>query len=646
MSAPSTPPGRVDGPSRPPGRSTPSGPGRGAPAAAASDLVPGVLLLLAGLLVGVAAVVGVATAADGGPRGGVPVAAFVAALPGLAAVALGLRRPVAGLALTAAAGWWGLARLLADLSLFGDLGAVTRPELFAETSTRSQPFGAASGTWLLLLADLLWIVAAVLATRAVAPRLLPDRPSGASLFGDPTPGDEPTAAGRDGRTRWSLPVVLVGLLGVVLVAVGALDPGYVGGFLDLRALPPGTTLLGVLGIGLAVIVAAGLVLVAGAARRLLAVPLLVGSALAAAVPFLVALVVVTAWGGDLGPGLSGSVWWGLAGAALLAVAGLLAPRADDDTDPTVVDPPARPDPSAPADGNGSRFALIAGGLALVAGAAALGAASTSFLLVGGEPPSGAAADVVAPIGPPFAVAAVPLLVAGVLAVLAPTRRAGLVAVGVLAAGPVLALTQALVVRGTVLASVSNPLNATLDSRLRPTWGDGAGYWLAWLAVVAALAAAVLAGVAARRSADAQTTVPDDASVAASRPVRAGLAVGLSALALVVLSVPIWSTLGRGSASTLLFGYAVDTWGLWAVAVAVIAAVWTAARTVRPDVAVAAPVAAAAVAVQPLLVPAAVRDQVGFAWGAGLWLVGALVVLLVVAAPLFGLQARRIRSRTD
>lgn len=620
------------------------------------------VLLLAGLLTGVAAFVGAATPADGGARGGVSAAAFLAVLPGLVALLVGTRRPTAGLALTAAAGWWGVARLFADLSLFGDVSTVVRPELFAETSARSQPFAVSSGAWLLVVADVLWIAAGVLATRAVAPRLLPDRPAGGALFGDPDPpdrsADDPTGdrVARDGRTRWSLPVVTVGLLGVVLVAVGALDPGYVGGFLDLRALPPGTTLLGVLGTGLAVIVAGGLVLVAAATRRSLAVPLLVGSALAAAVPFLVVLVVV-AGGSSIGsPGVSGSVWWGLAGAVLLGVAGLLAPRDDEPTTDAV--PSASGDvPAASAIGarsavagtvggpaDGGRAAQIAGGLALLAGVAALGTAFTPLLLVGGQSPTGVAADVVAPAGPPFATAAVPLLVAGVLAVLVPTRRAGLVAVTVLWAGPVLALTEALVIRGTVLTSVSNPLNATLDPSLRPTWSDGAGFWLAWAAVVLAVVAAVVAAVAARRLADAGTAVPDETSVADSRPVRVGLAAGLSVATLVALGVPIYATLGRGSATTLVSGYDVDIWGRWAIAGAVLIGVWTAARTLRVDVAVAAPVAAAVAAVQPLLVPAAVRGQVGFEWRAGLWLVGVLVVLLLVSAPVFGRQAARIRER--
>lgn len=637
MSVPPTPTSRAAGPSRPTGPQRPA-------AATPSDLLPGVLLLVAGLLVGVAALVGVVAAADGGPRGGVPVAAFVAALPGLAAVVVGARRPTAGLALAAAAGWWGLARLLNDLSLLGDPGAVVRPELFAETSVRSQPFGSASGVGVLLVADVLAIVAAVLATRAVAPRLLPDRPTASSLFGDPGAAEDvpETGPATTGRTRWSLPVVLVGLLGVVLVAVGALDPGYVGGFLDLRALPPGTTLLGVLGLGLAVIVAAGLVLVAGATRRSLAVPLLVGSALAAAVPFLVALVVVIAWSGDRPPGLAGSVWWGLAGAVLLGVAGRLAPR-DEGTD----NGPAAERTSAatgPSD-DGSRFALLTGVLALAGGAACLGAAATPFLLLDGAEPVGATAEVVAPLAAPFVVASVPLFLAGILTLAAPTRRAGLIAAGVVWAGPLLAATQALAVREAVLFSAARPVDNGRATAV-PTWTDGTGFWLAWSAVLAALAAAVLGAVAARRLADSVTQIPDDASVAESRPVRTGAAIGLAVLTLVALSLPVWSTLGTGASSTLLSGYDVQTWGHWAVAIAVLVAVAAAARTVRTDVAIAAPLAAASVAVQPLLVPAAIRGQVGFTWSPGLWLVGALVVLLVASAPVFGAQATRIRPRTD
>lgn len=629
------------------------------------------LLLLAGLLVGVAAVVGAADAADGGPRGGVPVAAFLAALPGLVALGVGFYRPTAGLAVTAAAGWWGVARVLADLALIGDPASAVRPELFAETSARSQPFGIAAGAWLLIAADLLWIAAGVLATRAVAPRLLPDRPASGVLFGDPAPLDravddpafdpaaDPAAdpagdrAGdrlgdrstRDGRVRWSLPVVAVGLIGVVLVAVGALDPGYVGGFLDLRALPPGTTLLGVLGTGLAVIVAGALVLVAAATRRSLAVPLLVGSAVAAAVPFLVVLAVV-AGGSSIGsPGVSVSVWWGLAGAVLLGLAGLLAPRDEAAAGAALLSPDSADAPSPPqVPADRDRSAPAAGALALLSGLLSAGAAVVPVLLVGGRTPTGVPGELVAPIGPPFATAAVPLLVAGALTLLVPTRRAGLVAATVVWAGPVLALIQALEIRGTVGDVVGSAQAASRLSDQGPTWSDGAGFWLAWAAVVLAVTAAVVAAVAARRLTDAGTAVPDEASVVASRPVRVGLAAALTVLTIAALSVPIYATLGRGAAPTLVSGYDVDIWGRWAIAVAVLIGVWTAARTVRVDVAVAAPVAAAVAAVQPLIVPAAVRAQVGFEWRAGLWLLGALIVLLLAAAPLFGRQAARIGLR--
>ena len=98
------------------------------------------LLLLAGVLVGVCPLIGVVTTADGSPTGAVTIAAFTAVLPGLLAVALAVTRPTLGLAATAGAGLIGLARLFADLAVLTETDGVTRPELFYETTDRARPF--------------------------------------------------------------------------------------------------------------------------------------------------------------------------------------------------------------------------------------------------------------------------------------------------------------------------------------------------------------------------------------------------------------------------------------------------------------------------------------------------------------------------
>ncbi|HEY5116174.1 MAG TPA: hypothetical protein VIJ00_11675, partial [Nakamurella sp.] len=126
------------------------------------------LLLLAGVLVGLCPLIGVVTTADGSPTDAVTIAAFTAVLPGLLAVALAVPRPVLALAATAGAGLIGLARIFADLALLTEIDGVTRPELFYETTDRARPFAATGGGWLLLAADLLMVVAGVLAAGRLA----------------------------------------------------------------------------------------------------------------------------------------------------------------------------------------------------------------------------------------------------------------------------------------------------------------------------------------------------------------------------------------------------------------------------------------------------------------------------------------------
>jgi hypothetical protein len=52
-------------------------------------------------------------------------------------------------------------------------------------------------------------------------------------------------------------------------------------------------------------------------------------------------------------------------------------------------------------------------------------------------------------------------------------------------------------------------------------------------------------------------------------------------------------------------------------------------------------AAAAVVVQPLIIPAAIRNQPGFGLQAGFWCGIVVVVLLVAAAPFFSVATRRV-----
>ncbi len=619
----------------------------------ASARLLGGLLLLAGVLVGVCPLIGVVTTADLSPTGAVTIAAFTAVLPGLLAVALALTRPMLGLAATAGAGLIGLARLFADLALLTETDGVTRPELFYEATDRARPFATTGGVWLLLVADLLMVLVGVLAAGLLARAGAEDSGAGPEpLFGSvPDPAiaangrpEAITEADREtrlddsvlalsgppgGRLGRNLPMIGVGFLGAILLMVGALETPYSGGYLTQRVLPLGASLAGVLAAALLSLLAAVSVVVAAALPRPVGAALLAGTALAAAVPPLTAIVAVLA---GAPTSVSSSVWWGLAGAVVLASAGLLARRGGPSVDHSDADGGAPP----------AMLTLAAGGLTLLAAAASFVASRTALLQVNGAAPDDAAAVVLAPAGPRFLVAAVPLGVAGVLLLIPAAARIGRAAACVSWAAPVYALAQALALRSMVVASADNPLNADLPEDVRRTWTAGPGLWWGVVAVALAVAAAALAMITARRVEEASLQVVLDDSVLQPRAVRGRTAAGLTVLTVVSCALPVYSV-GLTRSSTLFVGYDLDTWGIWAVALAVVIACWAATLTSRPAVAVGYLVAAAAVAAVPLIVPAVVRAAPGFTWGPGLWAGGALFVALLAAAPVFAADARRVRT---
>ena len=615
------------------------------------------LLLLAGVLIGVCPLIGVVTTADGSPTGAVTIAAFTAMLPGLLAVALAFTRPTLGLAATAGAGLIGLARLFADLAVLTEADVVTRPELFYETTDRARPFGAAAGGWLLLTADVLMVVVGALAAGRLARVNAEDSGSGPEpLFGSvpepATDANDPAGSAAEhgaetggeqgvdasvaalsrppgGRLGRNLPMIGVGFIGAILLMIGALETPYSGGYLTLRVLPLGSSMTGVLAAALLPMIAAVSVVVAAALPRPVAAALLSGTALAAAVPALTAIVAVLA---GAPTSVTSSVWWGLAGAVVLASAGLLARRRSSSIDRS--------------DGDGGApspvFTLAAGALALLAAASAFVASRTALLQVNGAAPDDAAAAVLAPAGPRFLVAAVPIAVVGVLLLVPPTARIGRAAAGVVWAAPVYALAQALALRSLVVASADNPLNANLPEEVRRTWTAGPALWWGVVAVVLAVATAVLAVITARRVADASLQVVIDDPVDRSSSVRVWSAAGLTILTVVAYALPVYSV-GLTRSSTLFVAFDLDTWGIWAVALAVIIATWAATATLRPAVAAGYLLAAAVVAAVPLIVPGAVRDAPGFAWGPGLLAGGVLLIALVAAAPVFAAAARRVRT---
>ena len=609
-----------------------------------SSLVLAGLLLAAGVLAGLSPLLGVVVTADASPTTSATVAALVVVLPGVLALVLAVRRPLLGLAATAGAGMVGVVRLLTDIAVVTEADRITRPELFAETTDRARPFSAAAGGWLLVAADVLWLVVGVLAAMRTAAAMSGlSEPRSDAIFGGTdaendrsdaavtAAADGPTLAAalsepQPGRRPLNLPMVSVGFVGAVLLMVGGLGTPYSGGYLALRVLPFGSSLTGLLAAALLGFLAAVVVVVAGALPRAIAQAMLAGTALAAAVPGITAVVAVLT---GAPTSLSPVVWCGLAGAAILALSGLLARNGAGSA---VTREP---------DGNPPQQWWTAGTgvLALLAAGALVGASQSALLHLDGAAPDGIVGAALTPAGPPQLVAAIPLAIAGLLALIRPVSPAGRAAVAVVWAGAVYAFGQALWARSLVLATAGDA------STNQHSWTAGPGQWLSMLGTLLALAAAVLAVVTTRRVDQASLDVIDDATLAESRDRRLWPAVALAAGVVIALALPVHTDL-TGAAPTLMHGYDLDTWGFWALAIGSIGAVGAASVTRHSGSAAALLVSAAALVIQPLIVPAVVRDVAGFAWSAGLWAGIVVVVLLLAAAPYFAVVAGRVRTMTQ
>lgn len=595
------------------------------------------LLLAAGVVVAATPVLPVVHPADGAAVSAYAIAGWAAVLPGLLALILAVVRPVLGVAATAGAGLIGIARLLADLAVVAETDRVSRPELFVETTDRARPFAAAAGGWVLLGADLLMIVAGVLAARRLAAEVGErDERRGDALFGGPPPDPVPAAEADPGvpaaalepppgRRRLNLPMLGVGFLGAVLLLVGNLDIPYQGGYLALRVLPFGTSVSGLAAAVVLSVIAAGAVLVAAALPRDVAQALLCGTALAAAVPSLTAVVAVVA---GAPTGLSAVVWWALAGAALLAAAGLLARRAVGRSGGS----DALASPATPT--------LIAAICALAA-AAALGAASqTSLLYLDGAPPDEVSGVLLAPAALPLLIAAIPVGLAAVLALVPATAVVGRTGLMIVWAGAGYALGRAFWATSLVSATSSGSTTG-----ITHTWTIGPGGWLMSVGAALAVAAAVLAVTGHRRAEQASPEVVDDDSLAASRAARRWIAVAGSVAVPVALALPVYSGLGVSSAPSLLHGLDLDTWAFWALAVGGWLGLWLGATTRSALVAATAPVAAATVLAQPLLVPGVVRGLPGFTLAAGFWAIVVLVIVLLGVAAVDARSAAGVRTRS-
>jgi len=159
-------------------------------------------------------------------------------------------------------------------------------------------------------------------------------------------------------------------------------------------------------------------------------------------------------------------------------------------------------------------------------------------------------------------------------------------------------------------------------------------------VLFAAAAAVLARLDDRRVAGDALDVADDEALADSRRRRGLLAAVVAILAVVVLCLPTYHTL-QGPSATLLGGFALDTWGVWALLGVTLGALLCATLDGRTAVAGAFPAAAAAIVALRLLVPESVRSGSDFSTAAGTVWTWVLVGVLLVGAAAMAVLARQV-----
>ncbi len=620
------------------------------------------LLALSAVLTLVAPIVGVVTSADGSRPAVATGALWAAVLPVVVAGVFTAIRPRLGLAAAAGAGLVGLARLVADIPVVATPDSVARPDLFVEATDRSMPFGAAGGGYLLLAADVMLVVAGVIAALRLS-RMLSyrtDSASGERQFGDRQFGvDDPdvddsgasdaTTAGAgsdfdggdfdggdfDGGDvmdqvvagdrrhplglRRNVPMLLLGFAGSLCLVFGALGVPYSGGYLNARFIPLSVSVIGLIGAVLLGVLVAVAVLVAAALPRRLALALLGGTAAGAAVPALVAFVAV----GTTPTSLTAYPWFSLIGAVLLVCAALPA-RVRLAAEP--VDEPDLLPPSEVTKALVGVLALVGAVLCLLALRGKqfdAGGFENVLILTDGSPVPGPTL---------FGAAAVPLAAAGLATLIPGLARSGRAAVMVVWAGVAFALVAGLQLVGD---------DGLSTARLQHLVRIGAGLWFGVAAMVVATVAAILAAATSRRVASASVTVADDESAAGARSIAGWIAVGVSALAVLACCLPVYSTAGQITSPTILHVYAVDTWGVWAILAVVIGAAWGSALSRRPAVAIALCLSAAAVSGLRLIVPSGVTGATGFEYGIGRWVQAVLVLALVLAAAVFGLLASRI-----
>ena len=533
---------------------------------ARQSLLPAIALLLGGVLVAVAPWGGVAHSFDGSTPGWVGSATLLAVLPGVAAVAAAVARPALGAPLTAAAGLLALARACADVGVLVAPNDVVRPELFYETTLRAQPFRVGPGAFVVLAGDVIMVAAGVWAARTVAV------------------GDEEEPG------RRSVGVLAIGLTGAVVTCTGALLQPYRGGFLDDWLLPPA---LGGWSLGAALlllVLPAGAVLVAAGLPHAAAAAVTVGAGLTLVAGALVPLLVVAF--GHSGLELTAAPWIAVIGGVAVAGSGFASARLSEPSQPSQL---SRRSPAG--DWWDGRAGQLSAALAVLAAiGAALAFVGPSLRVDGRADAVGDWATVPtlrysATIDPPFAWAAVVLLLAGVLALAPRVSGTGRMLAAVGWAVPGYAVAQGLARYSEISAVV--PSDAAAAGVQTRVWSVGPGLWWGIASFVLAAGSAVLAGMAQRRVAevagpvdarliDAMAANQREDDNAQRRQWRLMAAAGVSACVLVAGFLPSFRAVDRSAPTLGSLG--LDGVGMWIlVAGAVVGVGITASATTWPPV---------------------------------------------------------------
>ena len=536
------------------------------------SLLPAIALLLGGVLVAVAPWVGVAHSFDGSTPGRVAAAGLVMLVPALISVAVAVARPALGGPFVAAAGLLALARTCADVSVLVGPNDVVRPELFFQTTLRAHPFRVGPGAIVLLIGDAVMVAAGVWAARRTA-------------LGTGEERDEV----QDEPARRSVGVLAIGLTGAVLTSAGALLQPYSGGFLNDLLLPPA---LGGWSLGAALLLLAlpaGAVLVAAGLPRPVAVAVTAGAGATLVAGALVPLLVVAL--GQSGLELTAAPWIGLVGGLAVAGSGVASARSA----PSLT---AGPSASGLVQLLDERLGVLSAALAgLAAISAALAFVGPSLRVDGradgvGDWATAPGLRYSATIDPPFAWAALILLLAGVLALVPRVSGVGRMLAAVGWAVPGYAVAQGLARYSEISAVV--PSDAAAAGVQARVWSVGPGLWWGVASFVLAAVCALLAGMAQRRATEA--VVPVDArlvdAVAANRREdenarrRQGRLLAATAVAAGVLVAGFLPTFSAADRSAPTLGsLGLDGVGMWILVAGVIlgAGITGAATTWPPAV---------------------------------------------------------------